>query len=93
MYRQYSIEAGRIIFGLGGKVLCSGWHPTTLKGEETRSYLIVVEFPNLEALHEFLYKPEHATTHQLRENSTHNYIWKTFEPWDLKKWVAFPSFR
>ena len=93
MYRKYSVEAGRIIFALGGKVLCSGWHPTTLRGEETRSYLIVVEFPTLEAVHQFLYKPEHAAVHKLREDSTDNYIWKIMEPWDLKTWVAFPSLK
>ncbi len=92
-YRQYSIEAGRIIFGLGGKVICSGWHPKTLRGDEMRSHFILVEFPSEDVFRFFLESPDHQSTHQLREDSTTNYIWKLFEPWDLKTWVAFPGVR
>ena len=89
LYRQYSREAGRVILGLGGRVICSGWHDTTLRGEETRAHFIVVEFPTQEAFELFLGSPEHRDMHQLREDSTVNYIWKVFEPWNLEYWVAF----
>ncbi len=91
LYRQYASEAGRVIFGLGGRVICSGWHPRTVKGEEIRSYLIVVEFPDREAYEFFLNHSEHEVMHRLREESTCNYIWKVFEPWDLQTWLAFPG--
>ncbi len=89
MYRKYSIAAAKIIFGSGGRVVSSGWHPKTLKGEETRSYFIIVEFPDKEALDFFLHDPKHQAMHELREQSTTNYIWKIFEPWDLDAWVTF----
>jgi uncharacterized protein (DUF1330 family) len=92
-YRQYSKEAGRVINSLGGKVVTSGWHPTTLHGDDTRNYLIVVEFPDINVVESFLYDPKHIALHQLRETSTENYIWKIFELWDLKRWVAFPSIK
>jgi uncharacterized protein (DUF1330 family) len=93
VYREYSRAAGKVISSLNGSVICSGWHPTTLRGEDTRSYFIVVEFPDREAFDLFLNSPLHASMHALRENSTENYIWKIFEPWDLKRWVAYPSLK
>lgn len=93
IYRQYSKEAGRVINSLSGKVVISGWHPTTLHGDETRSYLIVVEFPDMNAVESFLYDPKHFAMHQLRKTSTENYIWKIFEPWELNRWVVFPSIK
>src|SRR6476646_5997592 len=93
LYRRYSIEAGKVIFGMNGKVVSSGWHPTTLRGEETRHYFIIVEFPDMEALEFFLNDPAHHDMHEMRENSTENYIWKIFEPWNLNTWVAFPGLR
>ena len=89
LYRRYSIEAGKLIFGVNGRVVCSGWHSRTLRGEEIRTHLIVVEFPDEKALDFFLNDPAHHAIHEMRENSTTNYIWKIFEPWDLDAWVAF----
>lgn len=91
LYRQYSIQAGKVIFSLGGKVVCSGWHPSTLRGDTTRGYFIIVEFPSLSTVESFLHDPQNEAIHQMREESTENYIWKIFEPWDLRRWVAFPS--
>jgi uncharacterized protein (DUF1330 family) len=93
IYRQYSKEAGRVINSLGGKVVTSGWHPTTLLGDDNKNFLIVVEFPDMSAVESFLHDSKNAAMHQLRETSTENYIWKIFDPWDLKRWVAFPSMK
>ena len=52
-YRDYSVRAGRIIYGLGGKVVSSGWHPVReMYADRIRSYFIVVEFPS-EAVFQF----------------------------------------
>jgi len=93
LYREYSLEAGRVISSLNGKPICSGWHSKTLRGNEFREYFIVVEFPSQEALDSFLYDPRNAKMHKLREVSTENYIWKVFEPWNLDLWVAFKGLR
>ena len=47
LYKEYSIKAGKIIFGKGGKVISSGWKPIkNLKGDIERRYMIVVGFPS-----------------------------------------------
>ena len=47
-YRDYSVKAGKIIYGLGGKVLGAGQGPLReMHGDTTRRQMIVVEFPAL----------------------------------------------
>jgi uncharacterized protein (DUF1330 family) len=87
-YRDYSVKAGRIIFGLGGKVVSAGTGPLReMHGETTRRQLIVVEFPSLEVFEQFIDEAENQNIHHLRENSTTDYIWTLYHPWDMKKWV------
>ena len=76
LYRQYSKEVGKLIPNVGAMVVCSGWHRKTLRGEEARHFFIVVEFPTEEALDYFLNAPAHRHIHDLREQSTTNYMWK-----------------
>ena len=87
VYKDYSVKAGRIIYGLGGRVLASGWHPETLRGEKERQRFILVEFPSREVFQQFHDAAQVQDIHRLRESSTENYIWQLFEPWDLKAWV------
>ena len=87
MYKDYSLKAGRIIYGLGGRVIASGWHPETLKADRDRTCFILVEFPSREAFQEFHDKASEQDIHRLREASTTHYIWQLFEPWDLRTWV------
>ena len=88
-YRQYSIKAGKIIYGLGGRVVSSGWKPIrNLHGEIIRDYMIVVEFPNETVFQSFIKKAESQDIHSLRENSTTDYIWTLYEPWDIREWVT-----
>ena len=55
-YREYSIKAGKIIYGKGGRVVSSGWNPIRkLHGDRTRKYMIVVEFPSEQIFQEFLF--------------------------------------
>ncbi|SVC94816.1 uncharacterized protein METZ01_LOCUS347670, partial [marine metagenome] len=43
-YREYSVKAGKIIYGKGGQVISSGWNPIrNLHGNTERRYMIVVE--------------------------------------------------
>ena len=89
LYKEYSIKAGKIIYGKGGKVISSGWKPIRkLHGDIERRYMIVVEFPSKEVFQDFLDEAETQNIHQLRENSTKDYIWTLYEPWNIKKWVG-----
>lgn len=86
-YKDYSVKAGRIIYGLKGRVVASGWHPETLRGDRARTRFIVVEFPSRQIFQEFHDAAAEQDIHRLRESSTNNYIWQLFEPWDLRTWV------
>jgi uncharacterized protein (DUF1330 family) len=87
-YRDYSVRAGRIIYRLGGKVVSAGSGPLReMHGDRTRRQMIVVEFPSLELFEQFIDEAETQNIHPLRENSTADYIWTLYEPWDLREWV------
>ena len=91
-YREYSIKAGKIIYGKGGRVVSSGWNPIRkLHGDKTRKHMIVVEFPSEQIFQDFLDEAETQNIHLLRENSTTDYIWTLYEPWDIRDWVKVPK--
>ena len=87
-YRDYSVKAGRIIYRLGGKVVSAGTGPLRqMHGDTTRRQMIVVEFPSLDVFEQFIDEAESQNIHSLREESTSDYIWTLYEPWDLRQWV------
>jgi uncharacterized protein (DUF1330 family) len=87
-YRDYSVKAGKIIYGLGGKVVSAGTGPLReMHGDRTRRQMIVVEFPSLEVFEQFIDEAENQNIHGLREGATRDYIWTLYEPWDLRQWV------
>ncbi len=87
-YRAYSVKAGKIIYRLGGKVVSAGSGTLReLHGDRTRQQMIVVEFPSIDIFEQFIDEAETQNIHPLRENSTTDYIWTLYEPWDLRKWV------
>jgi uncharacterized protein (DUF1330 family) len=87
-YREYSVKIGKIIYGLGGRVVASGWKPIRkLHGDVERRHMIVVEFPSEDAFQAMLDEGEKQDVHHLRENATMDYIWTLYEPWDLRSWV------
>ena len=87
VYKDYSLKAGRIIYGLGGRVISSGRGPEALRGEPDRKCFILVEFPSREVFQQFHDAATEQDIHRLRETSTQHYIWQLFPPWDLKAWV------
>ncbi len=90
-YRDYSVKAGKIIYGLGGKVVASGWHPMRqLHEDATRQYMIVVEFPSDGVFQQFYDEADRQGIHNLRETACTDYIWTLYEPWDLRAWVNLP---
>ncbi len=91
-YAEYSVRAGKIIYALGGRVVASAWKPIrNIHGDRERRHMIVVEFPSESAFQRFLDEGERQGIHPLREQSTADYIWTLYEPWDLRKWVRRES--
>ena len=87
-YREYSVKAGKIIYGKGGRVVAAGWKPLrNIHGDVERRHMIVVQFPSEEVFQEFLDEADQQNIHHLRENSTSEYIWTLYEPWDMREWV------
>ena len=87
-YRDYSVKAGKIIYGMGGRVVVSGWKPIrNLHGDAERRYLIVVEFPSEQVFQAFIDEADKQDIHRLRENACSDYIWTLYEPWDIREWV------
>lgn len=87
-YRDYSVKAGKIIYGFGGRVVASGWQPIRRMHEDReRRHFIVVEFPSEEVFQQFVDEAERARIHDLREDACSDYIWTLYQPWDLRTWV------
>jgi uncharacterized protein (DUF1330 family) len=87
-YRRYSALAGKIIYGLGGRVIAAGHARLRyLHGDTERRQMIVVEFPSEAAFQRFLDEGERQRIHELREGATRDYIWTLFEYWDMRAWV------
>jgi uncharacterized protein (DUF1330 family) len=91
-YREYSVLAGKIIHRLNGRVVASGWKPLrSLYGDRERRQMIVVEFPSEAVFQQFIDEAEKQHIHSLREESTSDYIWTLYQPWDLREWVKQPG--
>ena len=87
-YREYSVKAGKIIYGLGGRVIAAGHAPLRyLHGDVERRQMIVVEFPSEAVFQRFLDEAQRQDIHALREEATTDYIWTLFAPWDMRAWV------
>jgi pimeloyl-ACP methyl ester carboxylesterase/uncharacterized protein (DUF1330 family) len=87
-YRRYSVLAGKIIYGLGGRVIAAGHAPLRyLHGDVERRQMIVVEFPSEAVFQKFLDEGERQDIHELREGATRDYIWTLFDSWDMRAWV------
>jgi uncharacterized protein (DUF1330 family) len=85
-YREYSAKAGKLIYGRGGRIVCSGHQPVRhlMTDGVKRSQFIVVEFPSEEAFEKFHSPAKYQLIHRLRETSTQDYIWILFKTWDLQ---------
>lgn len=91
-YRDYSVKAGKIIYGFGGKVVSSGWQPLRRMHEDReRRHFIVVEFPSEEVFERFVDEADRQGIHELRETACTDYIWTLYKPWDLREWVKASS--
>lgn len=91
-YRRYSVAAGKIIYGLGGRVVVAGQTPLRyMHGDVERQHLIVVDFPSEAVFQQFLDKAERQHLHELREGATTDYIWTLYQQWDMRSWVRESS--
>ncbi len=84
-YRDYSVKAGKIIYGKEGRVVSSGWKPIRrLHEDQSREYFIVVEFPSEAVFQELIDEADLAGIHELRETACTDYIWTLHEPWNVR---------
>lgn len=91
-YRDYSVKAGRLIFGYGGRVVAAGHQPIRhMHGDPLRQSFIVVEFPSEAIFQRFVDDAGKADIHRLRETATKDYIWTLYQPWDMRAWVKAGS--
>jgi pimeloyl-ACP methyl ester carboxylesterase len=87
-YRRYSVLAGRIIYGMGGRVVAAGQAPLRyLHGDVERRQLVVVQFPSESVFQHFLDEAQRQGIHELRETATTDYIWTLYADWDMRAWV------
>jgi uncharacterized protein (DUF1330 family) len=87
-YRDYSVKAGKIIYGKGGRIVASGWNPIrNIHGDVERRYMIIVEFPSEAVFQAFIDEADKQAIHHLRENACTDYIWTLYDDWDVRSWV------
>lgn len=87
-YRRYSVLAGKLIFGLGGRVVAAGYAPLRrMHGDVERDYMVIVDFPSEEVFQQFLDAASRQDLHELRETATRDYIWTLYRNWDMRAWV------
>jgi uncharacterized protein (DUF1330 family) len=87
-YREYSVRAGKVIYGLGGKVVASGHQPIRhMHGDALRQQFVVVEFPSEAVFQAMIDELDRQNLHELRETATKDYIWTLYRHWDMRAWV------
>jgi uncharacterized protein (DUF1330 family) len=87
-YKEYSVKAGKVIYGLGGRVVASGHDPLRhMHGDLPRQIFIVVEFPGEGVFQQMVDELDRQNLHTLREGATKDYIWTLYQAWDLRAWV------
>ena len=87
-YKEYSVKAGKIIYGYGGKVVVSGHDPIRhMHGDIKRQIFVVVEFPSEAVFQKMIDDMDRDNIHHLRETACKDYIWTLYQPWDMRAWV------
>ena len=83
-YLAYSRRSPAAVGKYGGKVVALGHRGAEVIQGATppRSAIILVEWPDLDALAAYRSDPDNADLHPLREGGTLNYLWWTFERLD-----------
>ena len=86
--RDYSVKAGKRIYGMGGRVVVAGREPRRSQhGDMERRYVIVVEFPGEAVIQAAFDEAQRQDIHHLRENACTDCIWTLHEPCDMRAWV------
>lgn len=92
-YLAYSRRSPAAVGRYGGTVVALGHHGTEVISGATpaRNAIVLVEWPDLEALEAYRTDPEFADLHPLREGGTLNYLWWTFERLDSLRPLLRPG--
>lgn len=74
-YTNYTQLSGPIIQKYGGKIIVRGGDVQTLEGEKYTKRIVVVEFPNTDAVKSFYYSKEYQQASLIRQRcSTAQFI-------------------
>jgi uncharacterized protein (DUF1330 family) len=88
-YEQYLREASGALAEVGGAVVVGGRNPVASIGDDKeRQHFLVVQYPDREALREFGRLTEESGIHELRNQSTTDYVWSLFDPWEVNDLLA-----
>jgi uncharacterized protein (DUF1330 family) len=92
-YLAYSRQSPAAVGRQGGKVVALGHRGAEVIPGATpaRNAIVLVEWPDLEALAAYRADPEFADLHPLREGGTLNYLWWTFERLDSLRPLLRPG--
>ena len=76
-YKTYQVAAGPLLQRFGGRVIASSKKERieVLEGKFDGQQLLVVEFPDIEALKAFYYSKEYSDAKQLREGAAIVNLW------------------
>jgi len=66
-YREYQARVTPLIARHGGRLLATGQHLEAFEGAEPDRRVIVLEFPDIEALRAFWTSPDYAEVRTLRD--------------------------
>ncbi|MEM7541666.1 MAG: DUF1330 domain-containing protein [Pseudomonadota bacterium] len=88
LYREYMKHAGPKLADFNAAPIAAGEHPVELSGNNKRSHMVLVSFPDREAFDDFYQACDEAGLHELREAATDNYLWTLYEAWDLAAWMS-----
>ena len=70
-YERYKAVAPAALAAYGGRYLVRGGELAVLEGDWEPSRLVVLEFPDLDAVKRFYDSPEYADARTLREGAAH----------------------
>ena len=92
-YLAYSRRSPAAVARHGGKVVALGHHGAEVVPGATppRQAIVLVEWPDLDALAAYRNDPENAGLHPLREGGTLNYLWWTFTRLDSLRPLLRPD--
>lgn len=81
-YREYAEQFDPILETFGGRILVVGGEPTPLEGEWHPHRLVILEFPDRDAVDAWYRSPEYAEIVQIRYEHARTHFITCFDGWE-----------